>query len=182
MLEGSGLQGPFLLPGRPGHLPQGAPASRRPRLLGCVAMAAGGLQLCLHSPSGTRAGNQEGWPATAGSEPASPLGGWAVRATLGCWPEPKSMVRGTPNRARRASLDRSLPHPDLPSSRGLRRGPVLLQPWRWGGGLLFSNFPPVVLESSLNLRGAEPQRGCSLLGTSGWGPTAGWGGPKEDQS
>ena len=85
-------------------------------------------------------------------------------------------MRGTPNRARRASLDRSLPHPDLPGSLGLQGGPVLLQPWLGEGGLLFSKFPPVALESPLNLGGSEPQRGHSLLGTSGWGPTAGWGG------
>lgn len=67
MPEGSGLHGPFLLPGWPGHPPQGAPAPRHPHLLGCATVAAGGLQLCLHCASGTQAGNWEGWPLLAQS-------------------------------------------------------------------------------------------------------------------
>ena len=129
-------------------------------------------------------GGELGGVATAGSEPVSPLGGWAVRATLGCWPEPKSTVRGTPNRARGASLDRSLPHPDLPGSLGLQGRQVLFQPLDCEGDKSSSNpdrgggrwAPLLKVPPSGTGVPSEPWWGHSLFRTSGWGPTPGWGG------
>ena len=112
-------------------------------------------------------GGELGGVATAGSEPVSPLGGWAVRATLGCWPEPKSTVRGTPNRAGGPLWTEVSPTQICPAALDCEGDKSSSNPGWGGGGLLFSKFPPVELESPQSPGGAaassEPQDGAPHL-------------------